>query len=453
MSKPFDYSKWDKIELSDDEEDVHPNIDKESWFRLKHRTRVEREEKEEIDKKRIRSEIDSADLRMREIQKLLSNAATSANDDSDDEDLEDTEGLMAELEELKAANKARFDKLDEYERNKKWNVDNMCHVVEEKTIISKSAATPKFNTETGYALPSEDEINELKAKELAAKKEANAKSTQNVQHKMEQVDLGATEKPQSSKPAAVSAPASSAKPATKPTPPAIIPSVNNAPGPNIVSDSLAISMMTYGSFVEKYEDILEGFMAIGPLDKSKDYLLQHGDVLLQENASSYLLLACLEDEMNDLHDKMRLVARQSQIVTNIAELAKTLKQHPGNVIVPFFKRMDEREHLESFIEGVNIFIEKVKARAIVKKKEIDDQRLKEQKEYEEVALADLPKEERLGPGGLDPVEVFETLPQSMQEAFESRDTEKLKQALLAMTPEEAENHMNRCVAAGLWNEG
>ena len=53
MSKPFDYSKWDKIELSDDEEDVHPNIDKESWFRMKHRSRVEREQHEEADKKRI----------------------------------------------------------------------------------------------------------------------------------------------------------------------------------------------------------------------------------------------------------------------------------------------------------------------------------------------------------------------------------------------------------------
>ena len=43
MSKPFDYSKWDNIELSDDEEDCHPNIEKESWFRMKHRSRVERE--------------------------------------------------------------------------------------------------------------------------------------------------------------------------------------------------------------------------------------------------------------------------------------------------------------------------------------------------------------------------------------------------------------------------
>lgn len=60
MSKPFDYSKWDKIELSDDEDDVHPNIDRESWFRMKHRSRVEREEHEEKDKKRIIEEVRDA---------------------------------------------------------------------------------------------------------------------------------------------------------------------------------------------------------------------------------------------------------------------------------------------------------------------------------------------------------------------------------------------------------
>ena len=30
-SKGFSYSKWDNIELSDDESDCHPNIDKQSW--------------------------------------------------------------------------------------------------------------------------------------------------------------------------------------------------------------------------------------------------------------------------------------------------------------------------------------------------------------------------------------------------------------------------------------
>ena len=41
---------------------------------------------------------------------------------------------------------------------------------------------------------------------------------------------------------------------------------------------------------------------------------------------------------------------------------------------------------------------------------------------EEVELS---KEERMGPGGLDPVEVFETLPDSMKEAFESQEIQKL----------------------------
>lgn len=36
------YKKWDKLELSDDEDDVHPNIDKQSWFRWKHQARVDR---------------------------------------------------------------------------------------------------------------------------------------------------------------------------------------------------------------------------------------------------------------------------------------------------------------------------------------------------------------------------------------------------------------------------
>jgi hypothetical protein len=32
---------------SDDESDLHPNIDKDSWFRMKHRHRLEREERED----------------------------------------------------------------------------------------------------------------------------------------------------------------------------------------------------------------------------------------------------------------------------------------------------------------------------------------------------------------------------------------------------------------------
>jgi len=39
--------------------------------------------------------------------------------------------------------------------------------------------------------------------------------------------------------------------------------------------------------------------------------------------------------------------------------------------------------------------------------------------------------------------VFDTLPASMQEAFESRNTDKLKEALMDMAPEEAEMYLKR----------
>merc|ERR1712048_118904 len=121
-------------------------------------------------------------------------------------------------------------------------------------------------------------------------------------------------------------------------------------------------------------------MTIKSLEKCKQFLLLHGSILLQENATNYLLLASLEDEMNGFREKMKQTARQSQILTNIAELAKSLKSHPGNVILPFFKRIQKKEMKRDAKE-----------------------------ETTTVDLNSIPKEERLGPGGLDPVEVFDSL--------------------------------------------
>eukprot|EP00557_Chaetoceros_sp_GSL56_P007596 CAMPEP_0176499604 /NCGR_PEP_ID=MMETSP0200_2-20121128/13022_1 /TAXON_ID=947934 /ORGANISM="Chaetoceros sp., Strain GSL56" /LENGTH=433 /DNA_ID=CAMNT_0017898047 /DNA_START=77 /DNA_END=1378 /DNA_ORIENTATION=- len=433
MSKPFDYSKWDNIELSDDEDDVHPNIDRESWFRMKHRSRVEREEREEADKKKIKADMENANLRIMELTKTLE--SMEAGEDSDDE-LEDKEGLEAELDALKSANKARQEKLDTYEKNKKWNVDNMCHVVEERTIVNPRAAENKF-TETGYAIPSEEKstvIDSGRATSQVIEPLPTAEISKNIEH-------NSSEKTPNEQNQTASV---ASKPTVQTVKPAPAP-VKKVSGPSHAS----ISMLSYHDFVEKYADIMEDFMKISSLDDSRDFLIQHGDIMLQENASNYLLLASLEDEMNGFREKMRLTARQSQLISNIAELAKTMKTHPGNVIIPFFKRLEEKVHFDGFMVGLENFVQNLIKRAVVKRKEMDEERARE----EGIDLKDIPKEERLGPGGLDPVEVFESLPVSMQEAFESRDTEKLKKALLEMTPEEAETHMKRCVDAGLWNEG
>jgi len=155
MSKPFDYSKWDNIELSDDESDCHPNIEKESWFRMKHRSRVEREETEESDKKKIGKEMKRDTLRINELTDRLDKMTAGGDDE-----LEDPEGMKAEMVELAAANAKRQETLDAYEKNKKWNVDNLSTVVDDKSIINAASTEATFD-ESGYALaPTETVVND-----------------------------------------------------------------------------------------------------------------------------------------------------------------------------------------------------------------------------------------------------------------------------------------------------
>ncbi len=140
-------------------------------------------------------------------------------------------------------------------------------------------------------------------------------------------------------------------------------------------------------------------------------------------------------------------------------------------------------------------MERVIGRAVEKRKEMDAEREKEGENYVELST-----EERMGPGGLDPIEVLDSLPevsrihsytldcvvasppvsplesstgahvvyvvhalcllnilsslmQEMQEAFTNRDTEALKVALSNMPNEEAQAHIKRCVDSGLWVPG
>jgi len=430
----FNYSKWDNIELSDDEDDVHPNIDRESWFRMKHRSRVDREEKEEAEKKKINFEMKKTNNLIEKIIKIIENIS---NDDSDDE-LEDLDGLKAELSQLQEANKFRQDKLDSFEKNKKLNVDNMCHVVEDRTVVNPKSVENKFS-ESGFAIPDIDTQDSLKETLNEAPKQMHKKDISSISTGSESKSKN-DEKVISEIVPKVKSPL--AAPKVKP---------KKITGPERES----VAMLTYHEFTEKYADTCEEFMALLSLEQSKQYLLQHGDVLLQENASNYLLLASLEDEMNGYREKMKLTAKQSQMVSNIAELAKTLKSHPGNVIVPFFTRLEQKVHFDGFMVGVNDFVANIIKRSVVKKKEMDEERDREAKEEsgDPVELDSIPLEERLGPGGLDPIEVFESLPTSLQQAFESRDTDRLKNVLKEMSLDEAEDCMKRCVDSGLWNEG
>jgi cell division cycle protein 37 len=137
---------------------------------------------------------------------------------------------------------------------------------------------------------------------------------------------------------------------------------------------------------------------------------------------------------------MQHVAHQCIVMQFILELSKTLKYDPRACVSPFFSKMQvaNNEYKEGFFDELNAFKERIRNRA----REKIEAAMKEAEEEE--------RQKRLGPGGLDPVEVFETLPESLQKCFESQNVDMLQETLLKMSKEDAEYHMDRCVKSGLW---
>lgn len=137
-SKAFNYSKWDHIELSDDESDCHPNIDKESWFRMKHRSRLEREEKE--DKEIAEMErLTTDDLQRLKIIHARIKAIRSG-ELADEADVDDIEGLQGEADELTSKVADRNSKIAKYKEARMWNIDNICKVTEERSVLNQNTA-------------------------------------------------------------------------------------------------------------------------------------------------------------------------------------------------------------------------------------------------------------------------------------------------------------------------
>lgn len=128
-AKAFNYSKWDNIELSDDESDLHPNIDKDSWFRLKHRTRLEREAKEDQEVAKF-NKLNEEDTSRLSILNARLNRLLQVPDESDTRDIE---GIQGEIKELEASIHNRNKYINEVQEKRKWNIDNICKVKEEKT--------------------------------------------------------------------------------------------------------------------------------------------------------------------------------------------------------------------------------------------------------------------------------------------------------------------------------
>uniref|UniRef100_A0A1I7TG90 Hsp90 chaperone protein kinase-targeting subunit n=1 Tax=Caenorhabditis tropicalis TaxID=1561998 RepID=A0A1I7TG90_9PELO len=126
---PIDYSKWKDIEVSDDEDDTHPNIDTPSLYRWRHQARLERMAEKKLEKEKLEKDKQVTNKKMEELEKKLASASTDCKSD-----------IQKELDDVKAQEEAWRKKeaeLEEKERLEPWNVDTIGHEAFSTSRINK----------------------------------------------------------------------------------------------------------------------------------------------------------------------------------------------------------------------------------------------------------------------------------------------------------------------------
>lgn len=182
------------------------------------------------------------------------------------------------------------------------------------------------------------------------------------------------------------------------------------------------------------------------------------------------MLEALNAEMRGDRPLMQKLVRQGQILSQIHQLAAPMKRPPRDLVPRFFERFEHETSRAAFEEGVKHFETNLVQRAVVKKKEEEEAAAAAQERAKPLAeppasgyeakplveaMYEMTKEERIAmaPQGLDPVEVFESLPEKMQTCFKTGDIELLKEVAEEMPEEEFDTHFQRTIDSGLWRPG
>jgi len=339
----LDYSKWDHIEISDDEDDTHPNVDTPSLFRWRHQARLDRMKEREQEWSEVKQGKEENEKVMKQIQSKLKSQKLS------DSEITKLNASKEELKKQEEEFKKKEKELEKKDKETPWNVDTLSKDGFDKTILNKSTKEAKKD------LTDEEFIDEQR------------------------------------------------------------------------------------KYEEKYRKELKHYGMLSKPEDSKKYLQSHPH-LVCDKAANFLVVWCVDLEVAEKHSLVKIVTHQTLAMNYILTLAKSLKADPRDCFVKFFTNIENmndtyRKDFQKELEDLRI---RVKERAQAR---IDD------------ALAKYEEEERqkqMGPGGLHPGDVMETLPEAMRECFEKRDIGMLQKVVSEMDQKEAAYHIDRCVKSGLW---
>lgn len=140
---------------------------------------------------------------------------------------------------------------------------------------------------------------------------------------------------------------------------------------------------SYKKFMEENEELVKQFgFTRGAIESEK--FLDKNRQLVIEHTSNFLVVWCIDLEMEEKHELMKSIARQCISMQFILELAKGVNRHPAECYPLFYKRYKEayslkeegklkgskeEEYHKAFEAELAAFIERVQKRA---KQKIDE---------------------------------------------------------------------------------
>jgi len=178
------------------------------------------------------------------------------------------------------------------------------------------------------------------------------------------------------------------------------------------------------------------------MQKADAFIRKRPD-LVHEASEGYLITYAVDRAVEgaDTREIERIAERCLQI-HNLVQSCQTGNVKPEIGVEVFYRKLTVpnlmAEYRKELAKQQMELIMRIEARRVERLREVE-----EEMEAEKAPL---------GPGGLDPTEVLNSLPQVLQEAFMTQDVAQLREVIEKMDPTEAAYHMKRCVDAGLWVE-
>nr|ADG65123.1 hypothetical protein [Drosophila pseudoobscura] len=199
-----------------------------------------------------------------------------------------------------------------------------------------------------------------------------------------------------------------------------------------------LSLEEFQEFVKENEELCKQYGMLRKYEDSRRFLEEHQQLVCEETCC-FLTNWCIDLELEKKHEQVAHVAHQCVCMQYILELGERLGVDPRACVSSFFSRTQLclPEYLHHFETDVKEFKERVQ---VVAQEKIQEANSKMQDVHQT----------RLGPGGLDPHEVYESLPEEVQAGFRTGDIELLMRLFDAMPSDVAHHHHRRCLASGLW---